>query len=65
MIVIEPQQPLPPGPGWKLVIAQGYLSADGRHRGSSDFEAPIGDIQEFKIETPGSPTCSIGRPAWS
>jgi uncharacterized protein YfaS (alpha-2-macroglobulin family) len=47
LVVVTPQQPLKPGRRWKLVVAAGVPSADGRFRSPAASETEVGDVVPF------------------
>jgi uncharacterized protein YfaS (alpha-2-macroglobulin family) len=46
-LIVSPEQPLPVGPGWKLVIAAGLPSAERALRLPSAHEVNLGDVIAF------------------
>ncbi|HPA18581.1 MAG TPA: alpha-2-macroglobulin family protein [Verrucomicrobiae bacterium] len=49
VLAIKPAGPLPPGPGWRLVLRKGLPSADCEFQLDKTVEFPIGDVLELKI----------------
>ena len=51
LVLVWPVQPLGVGAGWRLVLAPGLPSADGRYHTRQQFEARIGDIAPFEFKS--------------
>ena len=50
-LVVTPRQPLPSGPGWKLVVDAGLPSQDGRHKLATPHEVALGKVAPFVLKT--------------
>lgn len=50
ILAFTPAKPLPPGKGWKLVLAAGFPSTDG-DKLARDYEAEVGEVKPFAVET--------------
>ena len=48
-LVVEPASPLPPADNWKLQIAKGIPSLDGRLRTVETIKIPLGSVQPFVV----------------
>lgn len=47
LLVVTPRQPLPLGPGWRLVVGSGLPATDPRLRMHERREVPIGQVTPF------------------
>lgn len=50
-LVVTPASPLPAGQDWKLVVAAGFSSKDGKLKLATPYEVPLGNVQPFGIKT--------------
>jgi uncharacterized protein YfaS (alpha-2-macroglobulin family) len=50
-VVVTPSKPLPPGKGWRLIVSQGVPSADGAFKLLNPFEAPVGNVKPFTLDS--------------
>ena len=50
LLIIAPQDPLPLGKGWRLVVAKGIPTRDGSWHSSAPADLPIGDITPFVVQ---------------
>ena len=51
VLYLAPTKPLPPGPGWRLVLDAGLPTEDARLRLPSKKEIEIGTVQPFRVSS--------------